>query len=162
MFLDKQTRTQGFHTIGVYQSLKRILKHEGLLGFYNNTLTALHKKYVIAPLVPHQQKFQIQTLPEDGNYRDAIKLVIQIKESGLKPEFYSYLIAMTAVVKELNELGKALRKLKGFTKTGLTFDLDEEDTQRIQNYQSGLLKDGVCLSNWVIEEGGPSFSWSGL
>ena len=94
---------------------------------------------------------------EDGNYRDAIKLVIQIKESGLKPEVYSYLIAMTAVVKELNEFGKALRKLKGFTKTGLTSDLDEEDTQLIQNYQSGLLEDGVRLSNWVIEEGGPSF-----
>lgn len=29
-----QTRTQGFHTIGVYQSLKRLLKHEGLPGFY--------------------------------------------------------------------------------------------------------------------------------
>ncbi|GJV09903.1 hypothetical protein Tco_1351444 [Tanacetum coccineum] len=96
-------------------------------------------------------------LLEDGNYRDAINLVIQIKESGLKPEVYSYLIAMTAVVKELNEFGKALRKLKGFTKTGLTSDLDEEDTQRIQNYQSGLLEDGVRLSNWVIEEGGPSF-----
>nr|GEW91214.1 hypothetical protein [Tanacetum cinerariifolium] len=94
---------------------------------------------------------------EDGNYRDAIKLVIQIKESGLKPEVYSYLIAMTAVVKELNEFGKAFRKLKGFTKTGLTSDLDEEDTQRIQNYQSGLLEDGVRLSNWVIEEGGSSF-----
>nr|XP_043630683.1 mitochondrial carrier protein CoAc1 [Erigeron canadensis] len=29
-----QTRTQGFHSIGVYQSLKRLLKHEGLPGFY--------------------------------------------------------------------------------------------------------------------------------
>lgn len=99
----------------------------------------------------------IEKMMEDGNYRDAIKLVIHIKESGLKPEVYSYLIAMTAVVKELNEFGKALRKLKGFTKAGLTSDLDEEDTQLIQNYQSGLLEDGVRLSNWVIEEGGPSF-----
>ncbi|GKA91141.1 hypothetical protein Tco_0813011 [Tanacetum coccineum] len=54
------------------------------------------------------------------------------------------------------------QRTKGFTKTGLTSDMDEEDTQRIQNYQSGLLEDGVCLSKWVIEEGGPSFSWSGL
>lgn len=29
-----QTRTQGFHSLGVYQSLKRLLKHEGLPGFY--------------------------------------------------------------------------------------------------------------------------------
>lgn len=29
-----QTRTQGFHTLGVYQSLIRLLKHEGLPGFY--------------------------------------------------------------------------------------------------------------------------------
>lgn len=94
---------------------------------------------------------------EDGNYRDAIKLVIKIKESGLKPEIYSYLIAMTAVVKELNEFSKALRKLKNYTKTGLTSNLDVEDTQLIQNYQSTLLEDGVRLSDWVIQEGGPSF-----
>ncbi|KAI3788017.1 hypothetical protein L2E82_00609 [Cichorium intybus] len=94
---------------------------------------------------------------EDGNYTDAIKLVINIKESGLKPEVYSYLIAMTAVVKELNEFGKALRKLKTFTKAGLSSDFDTQDTQLIQNYQTTLLEDGVRLSNWVIEEGGPSF-----
>ncbi|KAL4564779.1 hypothetical protein LXL04_028850 [Taraxacum kok-saghyz] len=29
-----QTRTHGFHSLGVYQSLKRLLKHEGLPGFY--------------------------------------------------------------------------------------------------------------------------------
>ncbi|XP_023769947.1 mitochondrial carrier protein CoAc1 [Lactuca sativa] len=29
-----QTRTQGFQSLGVYQSLKRLLKHEGLPGFY--------------------------------------------------------------------------------------------------------------------------------
>ncbi|KAI7727170.1 hypothetical protein M8C21_031468 [Ambrosia artemisiifolia] len=94
---------------------------------------------------------------EDGSYRDAIKLVIEIKESNLKPEVYSYLIAMTAVVKELNEFSKALRKLKSFTKSGLISNLDAEDTHLIQNYQSTLLSDGVRLSNWVIEEGGPSF-----
>ncbi|MFS7899006.1 putative tetratricopeptide-like helical domain superfamily [Helianthus anomalus] len=94
---------------------------------------------------------------EDGSYRDAIKLVIEIKESNLKPEVYSYLIAMTAVVKELNEFSKALRKLKSFTKTGLISNLDAEDTLLIQNYQTTLLSDGVRLSNWVIEEGGPSF-----
>ncbi|KAK1426858.1 hypothetical protein QVD17_15538 [Tagetes erecta] len=94
---------------------------------------------------------------EDGSYRDAIKLVIQIKESDLKPEVYSYLIAMTAVVKELNEFGKALRKLKSYAKTGLISNLDVEDRYLIENYQSTLLSDGVRLSNWVIEEGGPSF-----
>ncbi|KAI3676399.1 hypothetical protein L1987_86006 [Smallanthus sonchifolius] len=94
---------------------------------------------------------------EDGSYRDAIKLVIQIKESNLKPEVYSYLIAMSAIVKELNEFGKALFKLRSFTKTGLISDLDVEDRQLIENYQSTLLSDGVRLSNWVIEEGGPSF-----
>lgn len=29
-----QTRTEGFHSLGVYQSLKKLLKHEGVLGFY--------------------------------------------------------------------------------------------------------------------------------
>ncbi|KAK3012659.1 hypothetical protein RJ639_008848 [Escallonia herrerae] len=29
-----QTRTLGFHSLGVYQSLKKLLKHEGLAGFY--------------------------------------------------------------------------------------------------------------------------------
>ncbi|GLT85564.1 hypothetical protein SLE2022_037510 [Rubroshorea leprosula] len=29
-----QTRTEGFQSLGVYQSLKKVLKHEGVLGFY--------------------------------------------------------------------------------------------------------------------------------
>ncbi|EEF41193.1 pentatricopeptide repeat-containing protein At2g30100, chloroplastic [Ricinus communis] len=92
----------------------------------------------------------------DGNYRDAVKLVIHFRESGLKPEVYSYLIAMTAVVKELNEFAKALRKLKGFAKSGLIAELDAENTRLIEKYQSDLIADGVCLSSWVIQEGSPS------
>ncbi|KAL6979066.1 hypothetical protein U1Q18_020732 [Sarracenia purpurea var. burkii] len=92
----------------------------------------------------------------DGKYRDALNLVIDLRESGLKPEVYSYLIAMTAVVKELNEFAKALRKLKGFRKTGLIADLDLKNVGLIEEYQSDLLADGVRLSNWVIQEGGPS------
>ncbi|PIM99401.1 hypothetical protein CDL12_28106 [Handroanthus impetiginosus] len=92
---------------------------------------------------------------EDGSYRDAAKLVIHIRECGLKPEVYSYLIAMTAVVKELNEFAKALRKLKGFTKAGLVAELDEENVDLIEKYQEDLLADGRLLSKWVIEEGGP-------
>ncbi|XAR69238.1 hypothetical protein NMG60_11000749 [Bertholletia excelsa] len=29
-----QTRTEGFHSLGVYQSLKKLQKHEGILGYY--------------------------------------------------------------------------------------------------------------------------------
>ncbi|KAG8381790.1 hypothetical protein BUALT_Bualt05G0009400 [Buddleja alternifolia] len=29
-----QTRTQGFHSLGIYDSLKKLLKHEGVAGFY--------------------------------------------------------------------------------------------------------------------------------
>ncbi|KAK2982717.1 hypothetical protein RJ640_025133 [Escallonia rubra] len=93
---------------------------------------------------------------EEGNYRDAVKLVVHFRESGLKPEVYSYLIAMTAVVKELNEFAKALRKLKGFTKAGSIIELDLENVGLIEEYQSDLLADGVRMSNWVIEEGGSS------
>ncbi|CAK9171677.1 unnamed protein product [Ilex paraguariensis] len=93
----------------------------------------------------------------EGNYKDAVKLVIHLRESGLKPEVYSYLIAMTAVVKELNEFAKALRKLKGFTKADLVAELDAENVELIEEYQSELLADGVCLSSWAIQEGGPSF-----
>lgn len=76
---------------------------------------------------------------EDGNYRAALKLVIDLRESGLKPEIYSYLIAMTAVVKELTEFAKALRKLKGLTKAGLITELDVDDTRLIEEYQSDVL-----------------------
>ena len=89
----------------------------------------------------------------DGNYRDAIKFVIDIRESGLKPEVYSYLIAMTAVVKELNEFAKALRRIKGFIKEGLITDIDVASVALIEDYQSDLLADGICLSKWVMEEG---------
>lgn len=60
---------------------------------------------------------------------------------------------MTAVVKELNEFAKALRKLKGFTKSGLIAELDAENVELIEKYQSDLLADGVRLSSWVIQEG---------
>lgn len=84
--------------------------------------------------------------------------MIHIRESALKPEVYSYLIAMTAVVKELNELGKALRKLKGFARDGLVAVLDGENVGLIEKYQSDLLTDGVRLSNWVSQEGSSSLS----
>lgn len=93
----------------------------------------------------------------EGNYRDAVKLVIHLRESGLKPEIYSYLIAMTAVVKELNELAKALRKLKGYSKGGFVAELDTDNVQLIEKYKSDLLEDGALLSNWVTQEGGSSY-----
>lgn len=89
----------------------------------------------------------------DGNYVGAVQMVIEFAESGLKPEAYSYLIAMTAVVKELNEFSKALRKLKGLVKAGLVAEIDAENVSHIEKYQSDLLSYGVRLSNWVIEEG---------
>jgi solute carrier family 25 protein 16 len=29
-----QTRTEGFHSLGVYHSLKKVLKNEGVAGYY--------------------------------------------------------------------------------------------------------------------------------
>ncbi|XP_020582094.1 pentatricopeptide repeat-containing protein At2g30100, chloroplastic isoform X2 [Phalaenopsis equestris] len=52
----------------------------------------------------------------DGNYIGAVKMVIEFKETGLTPEVYSYLIALTSLVKEQKELSKALGKLKGALK----------------------------------------------
>ncbi|KAG8371510.1 hypothetical protein BUALT_Bualt13G0095100 [Buddleja alternifolia] len=92
---------------------------------------------------------------EEGSYKDAAKLVIQLRECGLKPEVYSYLIAMTAVVKDLNKFAKALRKLKAFTKAGLVTELDIDNVALIENYQQDLLTKGLLLSNWAVEEGGP-------
>lgn len=83
-------------------------------------------------------------------------MVIRFRESGLKPEVYSYLVAMTAVVKELNEFAKALRKLKSFVRAGLIAELDLEDVELTEKYQSDILSDGVRLSNWVIQDGSPS------
>ncbi|KAK9022381.1 hypothetical protein V6N11_002653 [Hibiscus sabdariffa] len=94
----------------------------------------------------------------EGNYGDAIRLVIDLRESGLKPEIYSYLMAMTAIVKELNEFAKALRKLKGFARSGLVAELDMENIELIENYQSDLLADGIKLSNWAIQEGSSSIN----
>lgn len=85
-----------------------------------------------------------------------MKLVIHLRESGLNPETYSYLVAMTAVVKELNEVSKGLRKLKGFTKAGLVAELDEENIRLVEKYQSDLLDEGIQLSSWLIQEGNAS------
>ncbi|CAN6342389.1 unnamed protein product [Urochloa humidicola] len=89
----------------------------------------------------------------DGDYRDAVKLVIEFKESGLKPEVYSYLIGLTALVKEQKEFSKALRKLNASVKDGSISELDAESMHSIEKYQSDLLSDGVLLSNWAVEEG---------
>ncbi|KAE8711220.1 Pentatricopeptide repeat-containing protein [Hibiscus syriacus] len=94
----------------------------------------------------------------EGNYGDAIRLVIDLRESGLKPEIYSYLMAMTAIVKELNEFAKALWKLKGFAWSGLVAELDTENIELIEKYQSDLLGDGIKLSNWAIQEGSSSIN----
>ncbi|KAG2628322.1 pentatricopeptide repeat-containing protein At2g30100, chloroplastic-like [Panicum virgatum] len=89
----------------------------------------------------------------DGDYRDAVKLVTEFKESGLKPEVYSYLIGLTALVKEQKEFSKALRKLNSLVKDGSISKLDAESMHSIEKYQSELLSDGVLLSNWSVEEG---------
>jgi pentatricopeptide repeat protein len=88
----------------------------------------------------------------EGDYRGAVRLVIQLREAGLKPEIYSYLVAMTAVVKELNEFAKALRKLKYFARVGLITEFDREDVDLAENYQSELIADGELLSKWVIQD----------
>lgn len=89
----------------------------------------------------------------DGNFIGAVKMVIEFKESGLKPEVYSYLIALTSLVKEQKELSKALRKLKGSMKASKIAKLDSESIGYINNYQSELIRYAVCLSEWAIEEG---------
>ncbi|CAK8565975.1 unnamed protein product [Lathyrus sativus] len=92
----------------------------------------------------------------EGDYKGAVRLVIRFREAGLKPEIYSYLVAMTAIVKELNEFAKALRKLKSFARAGLVTEFDQEDVELAENYQSELLADGARLSKWVIQDDTPS------
>ncbi|KAK3135840.1 hypothetical protein QOZ80_5BG0424100 [Eleusine coracana subsp. coracana] len=89
----------------------------------------------------------------DGDYRGAVKLVIEFKENGLKLEVYSYLIGLTALVKEQKEFSKALRKLNSSVKDGSISKLDAESMHSIEKYQSELLSDGVLLSNWAVQEG---------
>lgn len=84
---------------------------------------------------------------------NAVKLVIEFKETGLKPEVYSYLIGLTALVKEQKEFSKALRRLNASVKDGSISKLDAESMHSIKKYQSDLLSDGVLLSNWVVQEG---------
>ncbi|KAL9232550.1 hypothetical protein vseg_007650 [Gypsophila vaccaria] len=93
---------------------------------------------------------------EKGNYRDAVKLVIHLRQTGLNPEVYSYLIAMTAVVKELNVVTKALLKLNGFAKGGLVAELDEENIRLVEKFKADLLDQGILLSSWVVQEANDS------
>ncbi|KAG6487424.1 pentatricopeptide repeat-containing protein At2g30100, chloroplastic-like [Zingiber officinale] len=89
----------------------------------------------------------------DGNYLEAVQLVIDFKENQLKPELYSYVIALTALVKEQKEFSKALRKLKASIKTGAIDKLDVENLSSIEKYQSVLISNGILLSNWALQEG---------
>ncbi|RID66668.1 hypothetical protein BRARA_D01790 [Brassica rapa] len=89
----------------------------------------------------------------DGDYKNAVDLVVDLRHSGLKPEAYSYLIAMTAVVKELNSLGKTLRELRRYTRAGLVAKIDDHDRLLIEKYQSELISRGLELAAWAIQEG---------
>ncbi|CAA2973330.1 Hypothetical predicted protein [Olea europaea subsp. europaea] len=92
----------------------------------------------------------------EGSYMDATKLVIHLRECGLKPELYRYLIAMIAIVKELNDLGKAPRKLKGFHQIRVIVELDAKNVGQINQCREDVLDDVVRLSKWVVEVGGSS------
>ncbi|ONK67346.1 uncharacterized protein A4U43_C06F19220 [Asparagus officinalis] len=89
----------------------------------------------------------------DGNYMGAVKLVIEFKDCGLNPDPHSYLIALTALVKEQKEFSKALRKLKASMKSGSIAELDDENTNRIEKYQSDIINYGLRLSNCAVQEG---------
>ncbi|EOA26879.1 hypothetical protein CARUB_v10022972mg [Capsella rubella] len=89
----------------------------------------------------------------DGDYKKAVDLVVELRLSGLMPEAYSYLIAMTAIVKELNSLGKTLRELKRFTRAGYVTEIDDHDRVLIEKYQSETLSRGLQLATWAVEEG---------
>lgn len=80
-------------------------------------------------------------------------MVVELRRSGLKPEAYSYLIAMTGVVKELNSLGKTLRELKRYTRAGLVAEIGDHDRLLIEKYQSELVSCGLELAAWAIQEG---------
>ncbi|KAG0452440.1 hypothetical protein HPP92_025104 [Vanilla planifolia] len=89
----------------------------------------------------------------DGNYMGAVKMVIELKEKGLKPEVYCYLIALTALVKEQKELSKALQWLKSSIKANKIDTLDEDSSAHIHRYQLELIRASIKLSEWAIEEG---------
>lgn len=92
----------------------------------------------------------------DGDYVGAIKWVMYFKEGGLQPGAYSYLIALTALVKEQNELSKTIRKFKGLAKEGRLAELDAEDINLLEKYQMELIKNSNLLSKWAVQVGGSS------
>lgn len=71
---------------------------------------------------------------------------------------YSYLIGLTALVKEQKEFSKALRKLNTSVKAGHISKLDVSTLQSIEEYQSELIKDGTSMSDWALQEGSPKLS----
>ena len=89
---------------------------------------------------------------------NAVKLVTEFRESGLNPEAYSYIVALTALVKEQKEFSKSLRKLQGLIRAGSVEELNEDSNRLIDGYQSDLLNDGISLSSWAIQEGGATIS----
>ncbi|XP_078179085.1 pentatricopeptide (PPR) repeat-containing protein [Carex rostrata] len=89
----------------------------------------------------------------DGDYRDAVKLVIEFKETGFKPEVFSYLIGLTALVKEQKEFSKNLRKLNSFIESGKAAELDTHTLFTIEQYQSSLISKAKMLSHWALLEG---------
>lgn len=71
-------------------------------------------------------------------------MVIGFKETVLKLEVYSYLLGLTALVKEQKEFSKALQKLNSSVKDWM---LRPESMHSIEKCQSDLLDDGVLISN---------------
>lgn len=92
-----------------------------------------------------------------GDYKEAVNLISELKNCGLKPNIHSYLTAIVAVVMEQNRFTRAVHKLKSFQRKGKLAELEAWEMEAIDNYQRDLHKDGEQIAKWAMEENGAEF-----
>ncbi|KAK8970909.1 Pentatricopeptide repeat-containing protein [Platanthera guangdongensis] len=151
------------HCTSLCHKAQDIWKNETKFLVMRKSILVIHEQKVLQSNSPAKVtcvlSFFLQIFSQvDENYIGAVKSVIEFKHIGLKPEVYSYLIALTALVKEQIEFSKSLRRLKGSLKAGKIDKLDSASTGLVNRYQSKLISYAVCLSEWAIHEGSSSIS----
>lgn len=93
----------------------------------------------------------------DGEYHEAVELLFELRNCGLKPKIYSYVTALVTLVMEQNQFTRAVHELKVFQNKGKVGKLEAGDLDLLDAYQRNLHEKGEQIAKWAIEENAPEF-----
>lgn len=93
----------------------------------------------------------------DGEYKEAVELLFELRNCGLRPKIHSYVTASVTLVMEQIQFTRAVHELKAFRNKGEVAELETGDVELLDVYQRNLHEKGEQIVKWAIEENAPEF-----